>query len=112
MSSISLQTLRLTSAVLRPHIQRNLATTSVAAKAAAVDPIQGLFVQKVQEYATKKKAAGGKLVDATPETEANLQNELDRVAKMYGGGQGVDMTQFPAFKWQDPQVETLELAGQ
>jgi hypothetical protein len=31
----------------------------------ASDPVQGLFVEKIREYATKKKLSGGKLVDST-----------------------------------------------
>lgn len=108
MSTISRQALRLSATVLRPALQRNLGTSTVLAQTAS-DPIQGLFVEKIREYATKKKAAGGKLVDATKATEAELQNELDRVARQYGGGQGVDMTKFPDFKWADKPIEVLEL---
>ena len=77
-----------------------MATSAVAANAPS-DPIQKLFVDKIREYAQKKSSAGGKLVDATAKTEADLQTELDRVAKIYGGGAGIDMTKFPDFKWQD-----------
>ena len=35
--------------------------------------LQALFVNKIQEYAAKKKAADGGMVDATPETQADLQ---------------------------------------
>ena len=49
-----------------------------------------------------KKAAGGKFVDATKETEADLAAELEKVAKNYGGGQGVDMSKFPDIKWVEP----------
>ena len=39
----------------------------------ASDPIQQLFVDKVREYATKKKSLGGdKLVEATPQMENDL----------------------------------------
>jgi len=51
------------------------------AAAPQADPIQSLFVNKIQEYAAKKKAADGGMVDATPETQAELQAELDKVAK-------------------------------
>merc|ERR1712203_859814 len=81
MSSISRQTLKLTAAALRPALQRNLATSYILAQAAATDPVQGLFLEKIRAYATAKKAAGGALVDATPATEAVLQTELGRVAK-------------------------------
>lgn len=105
MLSHSSQVLRLASNVARIGVQRNLATSYIAANKAATDPVQGLFVEKIREYATKKKAAGGKFVDATKETEADLKAELDKVAKAYGGGAGVDMTKFPDFKWAEPAVE-------
>ena len=66
MSSISRQTLKLASAHLRPAFRRNLATSYFLAQAAPTDPVQGLFLDKIRDYATKKAAAGGKLVDATP----------------------------------------------
>jgi F-type H+-transporting ATPase subunit 6 len=45
-------------------------------------------------------ATGGKLVDPTPDIERELAAELEKVAKQYGGGEGVDMTQFPTFKFK------------
>ncbi len=48
-------------------------------------------------------------VDATPQTEADLAAELDKVAKQYGGGKGVDMTKFPEFKWAEPQLDDIDL---
>merc|ERR1712083_960234 len=111
MSSISRQTLKLTAAALRPALQRNLATSYILAHAAATDPVQGLFLEKIRAYATAKKAAGGALVDATPAPEAVLQTELGRVAKQYGGGEGVDMTKFPELKWKDPELQSLELGA-
>ena len=74
-----------------------------------IEIITGLFVEKIREYATKKKAAGGKFVDATKQTEADLAAELEKVAKNYGGGKGVDMSKFPDFKWAEPAVETPDL---
>ena len=44
-------------------------------------------------------------------TEAVLQTELGRVAKQYGGGEGVDMTKFPELKWKDPELQSLELGA-
>ena len=46
---------------------------------AATDPIQQLFADKVKEYAKKKAAAGGKLPDASKETEAAIAMELEKV---------------------------------
>ena len=60
---------------------------------------------QTKEYAQKKQAAGGKLVDATKETEAALQDELDKVAQSYGGGAGVDMKAFPSFQHKDPVID-------
>merc|ERR1711953_653477 len=73
------------------------------------DIVQDLFVEKIREYAQKKQAAGGNFVDATPQTEANLQAELDKVAKKYGGGEGVDMTKFPEMVWTEPLVEAIDI---
>ncbi len=63
-------------------------------------------------YSTKKTKAGGKLVDATAATEADLQNELDKVAKAYGGGAGVDMTSFPTLKFSDPAIDSINITQQ
>ncbi|XP_018014572.1 ATP synthase-coupling factor 6, mitochondrial [Hyalella azteca] len=71
----------------------------------AVDPIQQLFVDKVREYGQKSKSSGGKLVDSTPQVEKQLQQELDKVAKQYGGGAGTDMTKFPSFKFEEPVID-------
>ncbi|KAF2363709.1 ATP synthase-coupling factor 6 mitochondrial [Trinorchestia longiramus] len=51
------------------------------------------------------RASGGKLVDATPQLEKQLQQELDKVAKQYGGGAGIDMTKFPSFKFEEPTID-------
>ena len=41
--------------------------------------LQSLFVDKIREYGDKKSKSGGKLVEATKATEADLQAELDKV---------------------------------
>lgn len=51
--------------------------------------------------------SGGKLVDPSPETERELKNELERIAKTYGGSGGEDMTKFPEFKFTDPKVDPI-----
>merc|ERR1711915_219566 len=88
---------------LQAVIRRNYGASAVLFKKAA-DPIQQLFVDKIQEYGKKSKTSGGKLVEATPEVERELQQELDKVARQYGGGPGVDMTKFPTFTFKDPKV--------
>lgn len=92
-----------------PIVRRNLGSSYVLLNQVAADPVQKLFADKVREYAQKKKAVGDKLVEATKEVEAELQSELDKVAKAYGGGQGVDMTAFPALKFQEPKLENLDI---
>lgn len=52
----------------------------------------------------------GGLVDATPETERELKNELNRIAKQFGGGEGVDMTKFPEFKFSEPTLDPINAA--
>ncbi|XP_053645699.1 ATP synthase-coupling factor 6, mitochondrial [Cherax quadricarinatus] len=91
---------------LRTALCRNYGISAVLLKKTS-DPIQQLFVEKIQEYSKKSKAAGGKLVDVTPDMEKQLQHELDRVARQYGGGAGVDMTKFPTFKFEDPKIDPL-----
>merc|ERR1712018_624739 len=100
-------TLRAASFV-RTCARRNLAT-SYAAAAAAADPIQQLFVDKVRDYANKKKSAGGKLVDANAETDAQMKKELERVARQFGGEGGTDMTKFPDVKFADAAIEVPDL---
>ncbi|XP_040568838.1 ATP synthase-coupling factor 6, mitochondrial [Lepeophtheirus salmonis] len=89
--------------------QRSLGLSAVALQQkAALDPVQQIFVDKVREYATKKKATGG-LVEATPAVDAELKFELNKIAKAYGGGEGVDMTKFPSFNFGEPQIEVPTL---
>ncbi|CAH1365159.1 hypothetical protein MTP99_001451 [Tenebrio molitor] len=74
----------------------------------ATDPIQQLFVEKLREY--KQKSEGGtKLVEPSPDIQKELTSELDKVAKAYGGGPGVDMTQFPSIKFTDPVIDPINL---
>jgi len=56
------------------------------------------------------RTAGGKLVDASPELEKDMKNELDRVRRVYGGGEGVDMTKFPTFTFPEPKVDAINNA--
>jgi hypothetical protein len=51
--------------------------------------------------------ADGKLVDASPELKKELQQEMDKLAKQFGGGEGVDMTKFPEFKFADPKIDSI-----
>jgi len=87
---------------------RNFGLFAPAAQKAS-DPIQALFVEKIQEY-RKKSGPEGATVDASEASKAELQAELDKVAKSYGGGPGVDMTSFPEIKFAEPTVEPINIA--
>ncbi|XP_078039257.1 ATP synthase-coupling factor 6, mitochondrial [Augochlora pura] len=65
----------------------------------ASDPIQKLFLDKVREY--KQKSAGGKLVDSTPETEKEVNAELERLAKQFGSVDRRTMSEFPKLTFKD-----------
>ncbi|XP_043472969.1 ATP synthase-coupling factor 6, mitochondrial [Leptopilina heterotoma] len=82
-------------------VKRNIGITAPALQAAS-DPIQKLFVDKIREY--KSKSSGGKLVDPSPEIERERKQELEKIAKQYGGDGQTDMTQFPQFKFTEPKV--------
>merc|ERR1712168_1520540 len=86
--------------------RRNYGVSAVLMKKAS-DPIQQLFVDKIQLYAKKSQEVGGNLVDITPDVEKQLQQELEKVARQYGGGPGVDMTAFPSFSFEDPKIDPL-----
>jgi F-type H+-transporting ATPase subunit 6 len=53
------------------------------------------------------RLAGGQLVDASPELQKEMKNELDRVKRVYGGGEGIDMTQFPTFNFPEPKIDPI-----
>ena len=75
---------------------RRCFSVNTPAAAAAADPIQvrsplencksyifnlqNLFAEKIREYGEKKASAGGKLVEASEKTLADLQAELDKVS--------------------------------
>lgn len=40
--------------------------------------------------------------------EKEMKTELDRVAKQFGGGAGVDMTKFPELKFSEPKVDPID----
>jgi len=60
------------------------------------DPIQRIFLDKLQAY--KQKSKDGKLVDVTPEMEANIEREVTQIKKRFGGG---NLEEFPKFQFED-----------
>merc|ERR1712025_1071179 len=76
-------------------LKRNFGASSVALNG---DPIQNLFLSKLNEY--KEKASGlteGELVDPTPEIEEARQFDMDNLTKRYGGE---NMDEFPTFSFE------------
>lgn len=47
------------------------------------------------------------MVDASPDITRELATELDKLSKRYGGGEGVDMTKFPEFKFAEPKLDPI-----
>ncbi|XP_012252101.1 ATP synthase-coupling factor 6, mitochondrial [Athalia rosae] len=88
-------------------LKRNVGILAPALQKAS-DPIQQLFVDKVREYRSKS-AGSNKLVDASPEILKELEAELEKAAKQYGGGPGVNMTEFPKFQFEEPKVDPINL---
>ncbi|KYM85156.1 PREDICTED: ATP synthase-coupling factor 6, mitochondrial [Atta cephalotes] len=84
-------------------IKRNI-STNIPVLQKIVDPIQQLFIKKLQEY--KSKSVNGKLVDPSPNIIKERDSELEKLNMQYGGGPGIDMTQFPQFKFVDPPVDS------
>ncbi|XP_017053539.2 LOW QUALITY PROTEIN: ATP synthase-coupling factor 6, mitochondrial [Drosophila ficusphila] len=94
------------SRVLRPclYLRRSIATsTGLRYK----DPIYPIFLDKVREY--KLKSPTGKPVDVGPEYEAELKETIDRLALKYGGGEGIDMLQFPKFVLPDIDIDPTSI---
>merc|ERR1712066_857437 len=70
------------------------------------DPIQDLFLTSIRAYSS----AGG-LENADAVTKAQVQAELARVAKQFGGADGEDMSQFPELEFKDPEVESINISS-
>jgi len=90
------------------QFRRNLGVSAVLAQktAAVSDPIQQLFLDKIREYAKKSKAAGGQMVDVSPDVKKRLGDRLARIDSQYGAT-GPDFLKFPAFEFSDPVLEAV-----
>ncbi|XP_050751080.1 ATP synthase-coupling factor 6, mitochondrial [Gymnogyps californianus] len=84
------------------HLRRNIGLSAIVFnKAKELDPVQKLFLDKIREYNTKSKQAGGP-VDAGPEFQKDMNESLARLQRAYGEG---DLTKFPEFKFEEPNFE-------
>ncbi|XP_053792279.1 ATP synthase-coupling factor 6, mitochondrial [Vidua chalybeata] len=99
------QILRLSSffhSAVSVHVRRNIGLSAIVFnKTKELDPVQKLFLDKIREYNTKSKQAGGP-VDTGPEFQKDLNESLARLQRAYGEG---DLTKFPEFKFEEPKFE-------
>ncbi|XP_017775500.1 PREDICTED: ATP synthase-coupling factor 6, mitochondrial [Nicrophorus vespilloides] len=97
---------------VKNHVRQVICTRNLGLAAPALqkasDPIQQLFVDKLKEYASKS-GPGYKLVEPSGDIQRELKAELEKAAKQYGGGEGVDMKKFPSFKFVDPVVDPVHM---
>ncbi|KAF0296665.1 ATP synthase-coupling factor 6, mitochondrial [Amphibalanus amphitrite] len=80
---------------------------NTAAALQSNDPIQKLFVDKLRQYGEKSKSAKDGLVDPTPQLQAEMKNELERIARVYGIKAGDDVTKFPQFNFPEPTIDPI-----
>lgn len=90
------QLLSRTTGSFQTSFRRNIGVTAVVmAKAAKnADPIQNLFVEKLQEYKKKSTSTGDNLVDMTAEMKAKMEVEKQQIRKRFGEG---NLEEFPKF---------------
>ncbi|XP_028810325.1 ATP synthase peripheral stalk subunit F6, mitochondrial [Denticeps clupeoides] len=83
-------------------LRRNIGISAVVFnRAKDMDPIQKLFLDKIRDYNTKSKSSGG-VVDAGPSYQKNLNEELGKLQRLFGGG---ELTKFPEFKFPEPKLD-------
>ncbi|XP_072221577.1 ATP synthase-coupling factor 6, mitochondrial [Leuresthes tenuis] len=83
-------------------LRRNIGMSAVVFnKAKELDPIQKLFLDKIRDYNSKSKTAGG-IVDAGPAYQKNVSEEVTKLQRLYGGG---DLTKFPNFKFTEVKLD-------
>ncbi|XP_041030496.1 ATP synthase-coupling factor 6, mitochondrial-like [Carcharodon carcharias] len=89
---------------LAVELQRNILFTAVVFnKTKSLDPIQKLFIVNIHDYDTKSKKAAGP-VDAGPEYQKNMDEEIAKLQQLYGGG---DLTKFPDFKFEELKFNVI-----
>ncbi|XP_056415416.1 ATP synthase-coupling factor 6, mitochondrial [Hyla sarda] len=87
------------------HLRRNIGLTAIAFnKTKELDPIQKLFVDKIRDYKIKSQKSGG-TVDAGAEYQKDLNDDISKLQRLYGGG---NMEKFPDFKFEEPKLEEVQ----
>lgn len=51
--------------------------------------------------------SSNKLVEASPEIQKELKQELEKIAKQFGAD-GQDVTKFPTFQFKDPAIDPIK----
>ena len=83
-------------AVARRHLGASSVTLADANE--PTDPIQRLFLSKLNEYREKASVLGeGELVEPTSEIEEQRQFDMGNLTKRYGGD---NMEEFPTFSFE------------
>ncbi|XP_029943734.1 ATP synthase-coupling factor 6, mitochondrial-like [Salarias fasciatus] len=83
-------------------LRRNIGLSAVVFnRAKDLDPVQKLFLDKIRDYNAKSKSSGG-IVDAGPAYQKNLNEEVTKLQRLYGGG---DMVKFPEIKFTEPKFD-------
>merc|ERR1711931_52943 len=78
-------------------LRRNFAASTVALNEAS-DPIQKLFLSKLNEYTEKaSELPEGQLYESSPEIEEAKKFEMDNLTRRYGKD---NMEEFPTFSFQ------------
>lgn len=80
-------------------VRRNISASSVL-MANVSDPIQQLFLDKINEYKGKFNT---KSFD--PSIDKGYKADLEKVAKHYNIGPNEDPTKFPSIKFDEPKVD-------
>merc|ERR1711862_477606 len=70
------------------------------------DPIQELFLTSIRAYSST-----GGIENADSVAKSELNAELTRIAKQFGGMEGDDMTQFPTLNFTDPEVDPINVGS-
>ncbi|KAG9466146.1 hypothetical protein GDO78_017139 [Eleutherodactylus coqui] len=87
------------------HLRRNIGMSAIAFnQAKELDPVQKLFVDKIREYRTKSQKSGG-TVDAGAEYQKDLNEDIGKLERLYGGG---NLEKFPDFKFEEPKLEDVQ----
>ena len=80
-----------------------------AAVAAASDPIQKLFVDKLREYSAKSAKTPDGLVDADASVKALLSEEMVRVKRSFGVNDGEETKLTSKFNDADFHVDSIHM---